>query len=178
MQDVRAARNLVLAVCVFLLIGDSLSASGSKKSMESKSAEVTLSYDATRDPAKDLEAAIALATQTHRKILLEVGGDWCVYCNLMDQTFDTHPKLVRLRDENYVTVKVNYSKENPNEAFLSKYPKIPAYPHFFVLDSKGVLLRSQATHPFEHGRKYNAGKIDAFLKKGLQPPRQWLTDVD
>ncbi len=178
MQDVRTGRNLVLALCVFLLIGDSLSARGSKKSIDAKSAEETLSYDATRDPAKDLQAAITLATQSHRKILLEVGGDWCIYCNIMDQTFDKHPQLVRERDENYVTVKVNYSKENPNEAFLSKYPKIPAYPHFFVLDSKGVLLRSQPTHPFEHGNKYNAGKIDAFLKKGLQPPRHWLTDVD
>jgi thiol:disulfide interchange protein len=176
---VQEVRKLVWALFVFALIPNSLSARGSRKAGNPNSAGVVSPhYDITRDPASDLNAAIALATKTNKKILLEVGGDWCVYCNIMDQTFDTHPQLVQVRDEYYVTVKVNYSKENPNQAFLSKFPKIPEYPHFFVLDSKGSLLRSQPTHPFEHGRKYNAAKIDAFLKKGVQPPRHWLTDVD
>ena len=134
-------------------------------------------YDASRDPGKDLQEAIVLAEKTNKRILMEVGGDWCVYCNIMDETFEKHPQLRKLRDTNYVTLKVNYSKENPNEAFLSNYPKIPDYPHFFVLDSKGALLHSQPTHKFEHGKKYNAGKIDDFLKKWAQPPRHWLTSV-
>jgi thiol:disulfide interchange protein len=175
---VQEVRKLVWALCVFLLVANPLSAKGSKKPGDPKSTAVSSGYDATRDPDKDLQAAIALATKTKKKILLEVGGDWCVYCNIMDQTFETHPQLAHVRDEHYITVKVNYSQENPNQAFLAKFPKIPEYPHFFVLDSKGVLLRSQPTHPFEHGRKYNAGKIDAFLKKGVVPPRQWLTEVD
>ena len=141
------------------------------------SSQVPGGYDVSRDPAKDLQDTIALATKTNKRILLEVGGDWCVYCNIMDQTFDSHPKLRKVRDTNYVTLKVNYSKENPNEAFLSQYPKIADYPHFFVLDSKGVLLHSQPTHPFEHGKKYNVGKIDAFLTKYSQPPRHWLNSV-
>ena len=135
-------------------------------------------YDASRDPARDLQDAITLAAKANKRILLEVGGDWCVYCNIMDETFESHPQLRKVRDENYVTVKVNFSKENPNDPFLSHYPKIPDYPHFFILDSKGVLLLSQPSHPFEHGKKYNAGKIEAFLRKSTQPPRHWLTSVE
>ena len=135
------------------------------------------SYDASRDPAKDLQDAMALATKTNKKILLEVGGDWCVYCNIMDQTFESHPELRKVRDARFVTLKVNYSKENPNDAFLSHYPKIPDYPHFFILDSKGALLVSQPTHKFEHGKSYNVGKIDDFLKRSTAPPRKWLTSV-
>jgi thiol:disulfide interchange protein len=134
-------------------------------------------YDASRDPAKDLQEAIAVATKTNKRILLEVGGDWCIYCNIMDETFDSHPQLRKVRDANYVTVKVNFSKENPNEAFLSDYPKIPDYPHFFVLDPKGALLYSQPTHKFEHGKAYNVGKIESFLKRSSQPPRHWLNSV-
>ena len=84
------------------------------------------------------------------------------------------PNFRKVRDTNYVTLKVNFSKENPNDAFLSHYPKIPDYPHFFVLDSKGALMHSQPTHRFEHGKTYNIGKIEAFLKKWSQPPRHWL----
>jgi len=131
-------------------------------------------YDETRDPAKDLQDAIAQASKLNKRILLEVGGDWCLYCNIMDETFNSHAQLRKNRDINYVTLKVNYSKENPNQEFLSKYPKIADYPHFFVLDSSGALLHSQPTHPFEHGNKYNVGKIDAFLSKWSKPPPHWL----
>ena len=166
-----------MALGLWMLMAISLSAKHTPKTPPA-SPKPAPTYDASRDPAKDLQDAIALATKTQKKILLEVGGDWCIYCNIMDETFDSHPQLKRLRDANYVTVKVNFSKENPNEAFLSHYPKIPDYPHFFVLNSKGALLLSQPTHPFEHGKKYNAGKIEAFLRKSTQPPRHWLTSVD
>ena len=135
------------------------------------------SYDESRDPAKDLQNAIIEATRTNKRILVDVGGDWCVYCGMMDATFEGHPQLRKVRDTYYVTVKVNYSKENPNEAFLSKYPKIADYPHFFVLDSKGTLLHSQPTHGFEHGKTYNVAKIDDFLKKWGRPPRHFLNKI-
>jgi len=168
--------NVALAVC--LLVTISMSAKqGHKSAPPAPPIKPGATYDASRDPAKDLQDAIAEATRTNKRILLEVGGDWCVYCNIMDETFDSHPQLRKVRDTHYVTVKINYSKENSNEAFLSHYPKIADYPHFFVLDSKGALLHSQPTHGFEHGKKYNAGKIDAFLKKWAQPPRPWFRSV-
>ena len=178
---VAATSILVLAMC--LLAVDSVSAKLGHKSTPPPTAStsgykpVTV-YDVTRDPAKDLQDAIAEATRTNKRIFLEVGGDWCVYCNIMDTTFESHPGLRKVRDDYYVTLKVNFSKENPNDKFLSKFPPIPDYPHFFVLDSKGALLRSQPTHRFEHGRAYSVGKLDAFLKSSSQPPRHWLNEVD
>ena len=162
------------ALALSLLVALFASAKHGEKTPPPPTPKAAASYDETRDPAKDLQNAIATATKTDKRILLEVGGDWCVYCNIMDETFESHPQLRKVRDTNFVTLKVNYSKENPNETFLSHYPKIADYPHFFVLDSKGVLLHSQPTRGFEHGKKYNAGKIDAFLTKWAQPPRHWL----
>lgn len=133
-------------------------------------------YDPARDPAKDLKAAIAEATKSNKRILMEVGGDWCVYCGMMDTAFLGHPALLKERSEHYVTLKVNFSEDNPNAVFLSQYPRIVDYPHFFVLDSNGKLIHSQPTHPFEHnkGKSYSVDKIDDFLKKWAQPPRSWL----
>ena len=167
--------SVALAMCMLMAI--SISAKQGHKAPPPAAPKANPTYDASRDPAKDLQDAIAVAAKMNKRILLEVGGDWCVYCNIMDETFDSHPQLRKVRDAHYVTVKINFSKENPNEAFLSHYPKIPDYPHFFVLDSKGVLLHSQPTHSFEHGKNYNAGKIDAFLRKWSQPPRHWLNSV-
>ncbi len=163
--------HVAFALC--LLVALSASAKHDKTPLP-PAPKAAATYDETRDPAKDLQDTIALATKLDKRILLEVGGDWCVYCNIMDETFNSHPQLRKTRDTNFVTLKVNYSKENNNEAFLSKYPKIADYPHFFVLDSKGVLLHSQPTHPFEHGKKYNVGKIDAFLNRWSRPPPHFL----
>ncbi|MGE5351099.1 MAG: thiol-disulfide isomerase, partial [Acidobacteriota bacterium] len=66
---------------------------------------------------------------------------------------------------NYIVVKVNYSKENKNEAVLSKYPKIPGYPHLFVLDSEGKLIHSQETGVLEKDKGHDPEKVLNFLKE-------------
>ena len=128
---------VVIVLCLFLAAP--LSAKKAPKAMSPKPAvnSSAASFDSARDPAKDLQDAIAEATRTKKRILLEIGGDWSVYCNLMDLAFDSHPQLRKVRDGNYVTVKVHYSKDPPNEAFLSRYPAVPDYPHFFVGFSLG-----------------------------------------
>ncbi len=72
--------------------------------------------------------------------------------------------------KNFVVVKVNYSKENKNEQFLSQFPKIPGYPHLFVLESSGKLLQSQSSGELESGDHHDHDKILAFLKKWAPNP--------
>ncbi|HEY0796049.1 MAG TPA: thioredoxin family protein [Acidisarcina sp.] len=120
-------------------------------------------YDPRRDPENDLKDAIASATQAHKRILLEVGGDWCIWCKYMDKFFDAHHDLQAMRDSNFVTVKVNMSSENSNVDFLHKFPKIAGYPHIFVLDADGKFLQSQDTNLLESGNGYSAGKVRDFL---------------
>jgi thioredoxin-related protein len=122
-------------------------------------------YDPGRDAARDIEAATAEAKRTGKHVLLEVGGKWCGWCRTMDKYFEDHPALLDLREKNFVTVKINFSPENENKAVLGRYPKIPGYPHLFVLDQKGKLLRSQDTSPLEEGRSYDLERFTAFLKE-------------
>ncbi|MDR3675049.1 MAG: thioredoxin family protein [Acidobacteriota bacterium] len=178
MPEPRVNMKAVVVIAACLLAALSASAKGNKSASRAPAVQKPApSYDAARNPAKDLQDAVAEATRTKKRILLEVGGDWCVYCNIMDEAFESHPQLRKVRDAHYVTVMINYSKENPNDAFLAHYPRIADYPHFFVLDSNGTLLQSQPTHKFEHGKAYNVGKIEDFLKKWAQPPRHWLNSV-
>lgn len=121
-------------------------------------------FDPTRDPAQDLKAAIAQAKATNRRILLDVGGEWCVWCKYFDDFFEKNGTLRQYRDEHFVVVRVNFSKENENKAFLSQYPKVPGYPHLFVLASDGSLLHSQSTRELEEGRGYNLQAVSKFLR--------------
>ena len=44
-------------------------------------------------------------------------------------------------------------------------PVIKGYPHLFVLDENGKLLRSQDTSVLEQGSSYDLDKMFEFLKK-------------
>ena len=122
-------------------------------------------YDPGRDADQDIKDAIVEAQRTGKRILLEVGGDWCHWCHIMDDYFDKNPGLTSSRNKNFITVKINFSPQNENEKVLSKYPKIPGYPHLFVLDTKGTLLYSQFTGDLEEGQSYNLQKFTDFLSK-------------
>ena len=126
-----------------------------------------LKFDPDRHPKTDLQNAIAEAQKSDKNIILDVGGDWCIWCHRIDAFIEGHTDIKNFLHENYVIMKVNYSPENKNENFLSEYPKIPGYPHFFVLDKDGRLLHSQDTGKLEEGRDYNPQKFMAFLKEWI-----------
>ena len=122
-------------------------------------------FDPTRDAAKDIDAAVAEAKRAGKHVILDVGGEWCGWCHALDRYFREHPQILAVREKHYVWLKVNYSPENKNTAVLSRYPAIPGYPHFFVLDQQGKLLQSQGTAVLEKGPSYDDDKMTEFLLK-------------
>jgi hypothetical protein len=126
--------------------------------------DYTSAYDPKRDPAKDLVMAEADAVKANKKILLEVGGDWCSWCKILDKFFADHPDVVKLRDSKFVVMKVNMGPNNENVPFLNGYPKIPGYPYMFVLDSAGKLLAPEDTSKLENnGGSYSVDAVKRFL---------------
>ncbi len=129
-------------------------------------------YDPARDPADDLKQAIAIAQNEDKRIMLELGGDWCIWCKYMDQFYAAHSDILQFRADHYVLVKVNVSNENMNEEFLSQFPEAPGYPHIYILDSDGTFLHSQDTAELEDGAvSYVPEVFMAFLQKWALPPK-------
>lgn len=128
-------------------------------------------FDLTRDSVKDLQQATAEASKSGKRILVDVGGNWCVWCWRMEKFVEEHKELRQLRDRNFVVVMVNYSPENENKAVLSRYPPIISYPHLFVLDGDSKLLHSQDTSELELGESYDLKKYTAFLTEWAPPQK-------
>lgn len=122
-------------------------------------------FDPTRNAAEDLKAAIATAQKDGKRIILDVGGEWCGWCRLMDNYLIKNAELGKLRDENYVWLKINMSEENENKEFLAVYPKATGYPHLYVLEKDGTLLKSKNTSELEEEKGYNLQKFTDFLKE-------------
>jgi thiol:disulfide interchange protein len=122
-------------------------------------------FDPARDAAADVKTAVDKARAQHKRVLVDVGGEWCIWCHILDMFIASHAPVKRLLDDNYVVVKVNWSPQNRNEALLAQWPKIKGYPHLFVLDDKGQLVHSQDTSELEAGKDYDEGKVLAFLRE-------------
>jgi len=135
-----------------------------EKKSESEYIPIT-KFDPSRNPGTDLEAAIKEAKSSNKRILLDVGGDWCIWCHRLDDFFERNKDISKFMHKNFIIMKVNYSKENKNEKFFSQFPEIPGYPHYFVLDKHGKLLHSQDTGKLEEGKGHDRDKVFKFLKE-------------
>jgi thiol:disulfide interchange protein len=125
-------------------------------------------FDPARDATADIENALAEARNSNRRVILDVGGEWCGWCHVLDRYFVDHTDLREFRDKHYVWLKVNYSPENQNARALARYGEIVAYPWLFVLDENGKLLVSQRTAPLEQGASYDFDKMKTFLARWVK----------
>jgi thiol:disulfide interchange protein len=127
-------------------------------------------YHRDADPVADLALAKSRALAEHKRILVEVGGDWCVWCHILDGYLETNPDVKKAYAGAFVVMKVNWGADDRrNEAFLARYPRPAGYPHFYVLDAEATFLHSQNTSALEDGgRSYNKAAMLAFA-------RQWTT---
>jgi thioredoxin-related protein len=157
----------VIYFCLIILISNiSIFNTGCSKKEPAQKAFVPLEkFDPSRDAAADINAAIAEAKRTDRRVILDVGGEWCIWCHKLDAFYENNPDVKEFLNQHYVVMKVNYSKENKNEEVLSQYPRIAGYPHLFVLDSDGKLLHSQDTGELESGDHHDRDKVFNFLKE-------------
>ncbi len=157
--------KLFVSIIVVLFIVLSINLQAQKKSIHKQKYNPVTKFDPARDAAKDIKDAVAEAKRTNRKVYVDVGGEWCIWCHRLDNFYETNKDLQKYFYRHYVFVKVNFSKENRNEEVLSKYPKIEGYPHVFILDKHGKLVKSKNTGELEEGKGYNHDKVMEFLKE-------------
>lgn len=146
-----------LLVIAFLLLSQFTFALGNKP--------YSSHYDPARDPFADFLAAQIDARTENKLVLLEFGGDWCIWCHRLDQFFSQQPELSSDLSDVFVVVKVNVSDENNNETFINQFSKITGYPHFIIADAKGKEIGVKNTSKLEEGKSYSVKKVKAFIDR-------------
>ena len=112
----------------------------------------------------DIAAALHRAAQTHRRIILDFGGNWCGDCQVLDIYFHNAQNLPLL-DANYVLVHVNIGHMDENQDIAAQYqvPLDKGVPALAVLSERGKLLYSQQGGEFESMRRMEASSVTTFL---------------
>ena len=128
-------------------------------------------YSATRDiypdPAQgksDLAAALKQAAATHKRVLIDFGGNWCGDCHVLDIYFH-NPENRPILEANYVLVHINIGHMDENVDIAERYgiPLQKGVPALAVLSDKGKLLYSQKSGEFEAMRRMQANSVTSFL---------------
>jgi thiol:disulfide interchange protein len=121
------------------------------------------SYDPARDPFVDFIAAKADAKAQNKLILLEFGGNWCIWCRRLDKFISDQPEISKNMSEVFIVLKINVSEENGNVNFLKQFSNITGYPHFIITNASGEELAAVNTGTLEKGKGYSALKMQEFI---------------
>ena len=121
-------------------------------------------YPAPERAQGDVAAALQTAGTTHRRVILDFGGNWCPDCLALDHYFHDAANAPLL-EAGFVLVHVNVGRMDQNLDLAERYevPLGKGVPALAVLDAHGKLLYSQKAGEFEAMRKMQADAVTEFL---------------
>ncbi len=132
-------------------------------------------YNPSADAKADIAAAEQKAAKENKHVLLQIGGNWCIWCKRLYKFVEDDAELKATLNNSYVVYHLNYSKENKNLPILKElgYPQRFGFPVLVILDAKGNRLHTQNSGLLESADSYDKKKVQEFLKQwspaALQP---------
>jgi thiol:disulfide interchange protein len=121
-------------------------------------------YPEPERAAADLAAALQSAAASHRRVIVDFGGNWCTDCHVLDAYF--HDAANRsLLEDHFVLVHVNVGRMDRNVDIAERchIPLRKGVPALAVLEADGKLLFSQHTGEFENMRSMQSAAVTEFL---------------
>lgn len=143
-------------------------AEAKKKAAAEEKAKLPKPYNAAENAEAKISELVKKAKAENKNIILQAGGNWCIWCLRFNNYVQTTPELKEIVDKNYLYYHLNYSPENKNEKVFAKYDNPGAkfgYPVFVVLDQNGKMIHTQDSAVLEEGKGYSKEKVKAFFEK-------------
>ncbi|MDQ8140939.1 thioredoxin family protein [Chryseobacterium sp. CFS15] len=139
-----------------------------KKAAAEEKAKLPKPYDPKADAQADINKLVAQAKKEGKNIMIQAGGNWCIWCLRFNQYVQTTPELKKMVDKNYLYYHLNYSPDNKNEKVFSQYGNPGekfGYPVFIVLDKNGKMIHIQQSDVLEEGKGYSLEKTKEFFNQ-------------
>lgn len=149
-------------------MGSSVWADGPKKKRPSI-------YDTKADGEKQIADALVKAKRDNKRVLLQFGADWCVWCHRLHHVFQDNKEVARklLYEYELVLIDVDEVDGKPHNATVNKRfgnPRKHGLPVLVVLDDHGRQLTTKETASLEQGDGHDPAKVLAFLTKWQAKP--------
>ena len=158
--------NRLVKVLLLGLVANAVAAPGWVSASDAPISGQPAIYDESADGAKQIADALAQAKPGGKRVLLQFGANWCIWCHRLHDLLESDPALAQELKSDYVFVLVDVNKGH-NEATNEKYGKPTRFglPALVVLDSDGKQLTTKDSGELEEGKGHSPAKVLAFLKQ-------------
>ena len=143
-------------------------AEAKKKAAAEEKAKLPKPYNAAENAEARIAELVKQAKAENKNIILQAGGNWCIWCLRFNNFVQETPELKEIMDKNYLYYHLNYSPENKNTKVFAKYDNPGekfGYPVFVVLDQNGKMIHTQDSAVLEEGKGYSIEKVKEFFLK-------------
>jgi thiol:disulfide interchange protein len=125
-------------------------------------------YDTKADGSAQIASALSKASAEHKRVLLDFGANWCIWCRRLHATFESDPSVSEALGRGFVVVMIDVNTRNGvkrNAGVNERYgdPIRHGIPVLVVLDSDGKQLTTKDSGELEEGEGHSPVKINAFL---------------
>lgn len=131
-------------------------------------------YDEAADTRADIAAAVARARKENKRVLVQWGANWCVWCIRLHDLYQSDARIARELQYEYEVVYADIGKWDKNldlAAELKADFKSHGVPYLTVLDAAGEPIVQQDTGALEvQGEpRHDPAKVLAFLIEHQAP---------
>lgn len=104
-------------------------------------------YDESANTDAAVAAAFARAKKSHKRVLIDLGGNWCGDCIILDNVMKL-PEVKRFVDAHYETVSVDVGHFNKNLQIPARFgitKRLEGVPSVLIATSEGKLVNAGHT---------------------------------
>lgn len=137
-----------------------------KKAAAEEKVKLPKPYHPEANAELEIKNAVALAKKEHKNVVVQAGGNWCIWCLRFNNYVQQTPELKKMVDDNFVYYHLNWSPENKNEKVFTSYGNPGekfGYPVFIILDENGKQIHTQDSSVLEEGSGYSLEKVKEFF---------------
>lgn len=127
-------------------------------------------YDESIDPMMQIDKALAKAKDEHKNVIVQLGGNWCVWCLRFADFITKEAPIDSVIRHNYEYIHVNTPRRGTPQAKAAEPLQKRlhnagrfGYPVLVVMDADGNVLHIQDSSFLESGSSYDADKVLRFL---------------
>lgn len=132
-------------------------------------------YDEAAVASADIKAALGRARKENRRVLVQWGANWCVWCRVLHGSLTKNADIAKKLQYEYDVVHVDVGRFDKNTDLAAEYGvSLESIPRLTVLDASGKVIAQHDTVAFEtelDGKQaHDAKKLLAFLTEHQAKP--------
>jgi thiol-disulfide isomerase/thioredoxin len=123
-------------------------------------------YDDRADAEAALAATIARAKANGKRVLIDLGGNWCTDCRILSAVMEL-PELKPFVAKHYEVVEIDVGRMNRNLQIPNRYgvTKLVGVPTVLIVDTDGKLINATNSADLADARSMNPQGIANWLAR-------------